>query len=338
MNTLRKIGCTLLVLALAAPAFAGNEDRIGTAGAQELRIPVGSRGVAMGGSAIAAVTGTEAIFWNPAGVSALEGTETTFSYQQYIADIAVNFAAVATQIGDLGTLGISAKIISAGDIEVTTVSSPDGTGETYGPSFSVVGLTYSRRLTDRVSFGANAMYVNERIHRETANGVAFDFGFMYDPDIGGLTFGAVIKNWGPEMRFDGPDFDVEVQIPGSDPNSPLKTVRTQSATFELPSSVQLGAAWELVDQNRNQIVLNSTFQSNNFSNDEWRIGGEYAYNESIFLRGGYVASDQDEFIMGPSLGAGIVFQVGQTNLVMDYTWSQTKYFDDRQFYTVKLQF
>ncbi len=338
MKMLRIIGCTLLVLALAAPAFAGNEGRIGTAGAQELRIPVGSRGVAMGGSAIATMTGTEAIFWNPAGVSDIEGTEATFSYQQYIADIDVNFAAVATKVGDFGTLGLSAKIVSMDDIEVTTETSPEGTGELFSPGFSVVGLTFSRRLTDRVSFGANAMYINESIHRETANGVAFDFGFMYNPDFAGLTFGAVIKNWGPEMRFDGPDFDVEVQIPGSDPNSPLKTVRSQSTAFELPSSVQLGAAWEMVNQDKNLVTLNSTFQSNNFSNDEWRIGGEYSYNNSIFLRGGYVGSDQDEYIEGASLGAGVVFNVGQTNLVLDYTWSQTEFFDNRQFYTVKLQF
>lgn len=338
MKTLRIIGCTILVLAMAASAFAGNEGRIGTAGAQELRIPIGSRGVAMGGAAIAGITGTEAIFWNPAGVAEIEGTEAAFSYQMYIADINVNFAAVATQVGDFGTVGLSAKVLSMDDIDVTSEVYPEGTGEVFAPAFSVFALTYSRRLTDRIAFGMNAMYVNENIFRETASGMAFDFGFNYDPDFAGLTFGAVIKNWGPEMRFDGADFDIDVQIPGSDPNSPNKTVRTQATGFELPSSVQLGMAYELVNQNRNMVIVNGTYQSNNFNNDEIRFGGEYGYDNIIFLRGGYSYSNQEEYLEGLTLGLGLGFHVGETRMVFDYSWAQTEYFDDKQFYTVKVQF
>ncbi len=43
----------LLVLSLST-AYAGNELRIGSAGAQELRIPYGSRGTAMGGQLLPA--------------------------------------------------------------------------------------------------------------------------------------------------------------------------------------------------------------------------------------------------------------------------------------------
>ncbi len=338
MKTLRIIGCAVVVLAMAASAFAGNEGRIGTAGAQELRIPVGSRGIAMGGAAIAGMTGTEAIFWNPAGVAEIEGTEVAFSHQSYIADLNVNFAAIATNVGDLGTVAFSAKVLTMDDIEVTTVDHPEGTGEVFAPTFSVFTVTYSRRLTDRVAFGINGMLINESILRESATGLAFDFGFTYDPDWRGLTFGAVIKNWGPQMRFDGPDFDVDIQIPGSDPNSPTKTVRTRSTSFELPSSVQLGMAYELISQNQSTVVLNGTFQSNNFNNDVMRLGGEYAYDDAVFLRGGYSVSDQDEYIDGLTLGFGLGFNMGETRMIFDYSWAQTEYFDDKQFYTVKIQF
>ncbi len=338
MKTLRIIGCAVVVLAVATSAFAGNEGRIGTAGAQELRIPVGSRGVAMGGSAIAGVTGTEAIFWNPAGVAESEGTEATFSYQAYIADMNVNFAAVTTRIGDFGTVGISAKVLTMDDILVTSEDMPEGTGEFFAPTFSVLGLTYSRRLTDRVAFGVSTLYINESILRESATGLALDFGFTYDPGWRGLKFAAVIKNWGPEMRFDGADFDQNVQIPGSDPNSPLKTVKTTSASFELPSSVQFGMAYELVNQNRNAVVLNSTYQSNNFNNDEMRFGAEYGYNDALFIRGGYTSSDQDEYIEGLTLGFGLALNLGETRMIVDYSWAKTDYFDDKQYYTFKIQF
>ena len=338
MKLLRILGCAVGVLAIAASAFAGNEGRIGTAGALELRIPIGSRSIAMGGAAIAGVTGTEAIFWNPAGTAEIEGTEVAFSHLTYIADMDVSFAAVATRFGDFGTIGLSAKVLSMGDIEVTNELNPEGTGETFAPAFSVFGLTYARRLTDRVAFGANAMYINENIFRESARGVAFDFGFMYNPMWRGLKFGAVVKNWGPEMSFDGPDFDVDIQIPGSDPNSPQKTVRTKSTTFELPSSVQFGMACELLNMDRNFVQVNGTYQSSNFNNDEFRVGGEYGYNDVLFARGGYIYSNQDEYIEGLTLGLGLAFRLGQTRMLFDYSWAQTEYFDDKQFYTLKIQF
>ena len=62
---------TVIVLAFSATvALAGNKDKIAGAGAQELLIPVGSRGIAVGGAFNAIVTGNEAIFWNPAGLAA----------------------------------------------------------------------------------------------------------------------------------------------------------------------------------------------------------------------------------------------------------------------------
>ena len=92
----------ILVLVLLAMnltlVYAGNERRIGTAGAQELRIPVGARGTAMGGAVVADAHGMEAIYWNPAGLAHLGRTEAMFSHQPYIADNYVNFVGIGTYI------------------------------------------------------------------------------------------------------------------------------------------------------------------------------------------------------------------------------------------------
>jgi hypothetical protein len=65
---LRLLIITMVLLAVGlTSAFAGNDKRVGTAGAQELRIPYGSRGTAMGGAVIANAEGIESMFWNPAG-------------------------------------------------------------------------------------------------------------------------------------------------------------------------------------------------------------------------------------------------------------------------------
>lgn len=331
-----------LVIALSAMLLAGSEDRIGTAGAQELRIPVGSRGTAMGGAMVANSKGAEALYWNPAGAAMQTGTEAMFSHLDYFAGMSLEYAAVTTAIEGFGSLGVSAKVLSIGSILKTTWNDQQGvTGETFNPTFSVIGITYARQFTDRVSFGATGMFLNESVEQVSARGLAFDFGFTYLPDWRGLKFGVVVKNFGPSMKFDGPNFGVKVNPPGTNTTAPAKDLRSQSASFELPSSIQFGAAWDVLNRTneKNNVLLSTTFQSNNFSQDELKGGAEYAYNDMFFLRGGYVTSSQSDYMFGASLGAGVKLNWGATHIIFDYTWGDTKFFTGSdQYFTVKLAF
>ena len=47
------VGLLLFALLTAQPVFAGAGNRVGTGGADELLIPVGTRDIAMGGSTLA---------------------------------------------------------------------------------------------------------------------------------------------------------------------------------------------------------------------------------------------------------------------------------------------
>ncbi|MCK4605710.1 MAG: hypothetical protein KAU35_00295, partial [candidate division Zixibacteria bacterium] len=113
-------------------AFAGNDNRTGTSGALELRIPCGSRGSAMGGSVVANSNGVDAIYWNPAGLAMLDGgTEVMFTHLPYIADIDVEYFAVGHDIEDFGAIGVSLKVVNIGDIYETTNDAPEGTGRVF---------------------------------------------------------------------------------------------------------------------------------------------------------------------------------------------------------------
>jgi len=319
----------LLVLSLCT-AYAENVPRTGTAGAQELRIPVGSRGTAMGGAVISDVTGVEAMYWNPAGLAGLAGTEVLFSYQPYIADIDVNYVGAATNLGDFGTLGIAAKVVSVGDIEITTQNDPDGTGQFYNPTLSVLSVTYARELTYRVSFGLTGTMIYEDIANASASGVAFDVGFVYNPGWHGLKVGMVIKNYGPEMSFDGTAFD--------EPIGDGNVGRRNAATFDLPSSFNLGVSYNFFENERNVAMFSGNFMSNNYSNDLWQGGLEYMFDGRYSLRGGYQYSDQDEYLYGFSFGAGLVVSLGSTDVAFEYSWTETETFDANQYFTAKLNF
>lgn len=319
----------VLLLAGLVTSASGQALRLGTAGAPELVIPYGSRGTAMAGSVVSNVTGLESMFWNPAGLASLRGTEAMFTHLPYIADIDVNFAGVATHIEEFGTIGIGAKVVSIGTLEETTDDQPDGTGREFDPSLTVLNVSYARVLTANVSFGASVMFINESIFQASATGVAFDVGFLYDPRWNGFTIGMAIKNYGPEMSFDGIGFEVPLND---------RPVRPQSEKFDLPSSINIGVGYNFIDQGPNNMLLTGNFRSNNYSEDYWQGGAEYTYNNLYTLRAGYNFSDNDDWIYGVTFGAGLSVDLSGTMLTFEYAWNETDVFDDNQYFTVKANF
>ena len=69
MFSIKRLLLTLLVISLSLQllsdiSFAGSGKRIGTAGALELLIPVGSKGAALNGANQALSSCLDAIYWN----------------------------------------------------------------------------------------------------------------------------------------------------------------------------------------------------------------------------------------------------------------------------------
>jgi hypothetical protein len=336
MKKISRILLPVVLLLTPVLAWGGGDERLGTAGALELLIPMSARGVAMGGAVMAQTSGTEAWFWNPAGAALVEGSEVSFSHRQYIADIGLDRVSVAHNAGAIGVLGLSATVLSTDDELVRTTAQPEGTGETWAASFVIIGVSYARALTDRVSFGLNGQYIAEKIFNETAQGVAFDFGFTYRPTWKNLTLGVVVKNYGPSMKFDGPDFDQPVDL--GDDESTDRNARTQSAAFELPSFIQFGLAWDVWQRGQQSVRVLGAFQSNNFTQDEYRFGGEWSMANQFFLRGGYVASSLDQYMYGFSAGAGLRLPLGEREARIDYAWADAGVFEGNHLFTLTFGF
>lgn len=351
----------LLVLTLAAAAAgtasAGSEERKGTNGSHELALPVGGRGVALGGAVVSDASGVEAIFWNPAGLATMERTEAMFSNTQYFADMKLNYAAVGTNLGNFGAIGFNAKVLSIGEVFVTTEDAPEGTGEVLEPTFTVLGLTWARQFTDRVNFGATVNYVNESIQSVSASGVAFDFGVQYVTGWRGLRFGMAMKNFGTSMEYDGANFEYAVQVPGTDPTSSNQTVRSSSSAFEMPSYFNLSAAYDLMSSADMKLTGLAAFQNNNFEGDNVRTGVEWGYKQTFALRGSWYGTfgntfdatgetegiefdSGDDLYSGVALGAGANVRFGETGrLGIDVAWRPVRdYFDDVVDVGLKLAF
>ncbi len=337
--------CVALLVAglLPAAAFAGAGNRAGTNGASELLIPVGAREIAMGGAAAATSYGIEGLYWNPAAMAKSPyNTSVYVSHMSYIADIGVNYGAISTTFEGFGTVALNLKSLSIGEIPVTTTIYPDGTGQTFTPQFLTIGLSYARQLSDRVAVGLTTSLIAERMGDVNASGVAFNIGVLYDnlASVQGLSIGVTVKNIGPQMRFDGSGLLVQASVAGQ--NRPPQLYQVEAEAFELPSSIEFGLGYRRSLDGMNNFVLSTAFQSNNFSDDEYRFGAEYSYQDLFFLRGGYnfaqQQSDERQFLFGPSFGVGLRTSLGSLEVSVDYAFRKVAIFDNNHVIGVKLGF
>lgn len=334
------------LLALAAPAGAGGLERMGTSGAQELRIPVGARSVAIGGSTVALGNGLQNTYWNPASLASTDQSEGMVSYSSYIGETKVNYGAVATGMGSQGEIALTVKVLNIGDITVTTEDAPEGTGEIINPSFGVFGLTYARRMTDRVHLGFSGAYISEKVADVSATGFAVDLGVQYDTGWRGLRFGFVMKNIGPDMHYSGPNLEQRVSLPGDDPTATPHVVQLQAAPFELPSYLQIGVSYDIPMGGERRSTIYGAFQGNNFNTDEYRLGAEVPIGDFLFLRGGFVgqvpiksADRQENYLYSFSYGAGFNFKLGDRPLALDWAGTHVgDFFDDNQQVSLHIAF
>ncbi len=343
-NKYLNIFVIILLFSSITGVFAGPKNKYGLSAATELLIPVGSVSTALGGSNLATVSGLDAIHWNPSGLATMTGKtgEAMFSNQQYIADIDVNYFAGAYKLPNVGTFALSLKALNFGDIEITTVNNPEGTGETYSPTFLISGLSYAREMTDRISFGATAKIIYNKITNETASGMAFDFGLTYNVTGSGLRFGVALKNLGPSMKFSGQDLEQFFQPPGTQAGTQSEPRMIELADFELPTALSLGLSYDFRLDKTNNLMLHGTFQNNSFATDDYNFGLEYNYNKLIYLRGGYQITNDaqdDRLFTGPSFGAGFNYNASSSfNIGFDYAYRVTDKFDANQFFTILLGF
>ncbi len=341
----------------------GSKARRGTAGAQELLIPSGARGTALAGAYVSGISGIEAIDWNPAGLGAISGNgEAALSRNQWIGDLTINHGAVGVKVGR-SVYSLTLRSIDFGDIPITTAELTDGTGENYSPSYFTLATNFARKMTDRIYFGVGVKLVNESIMNVRATGLALDAGVQYRATESKFSLGASIRNLGMNMLFNGPDLEEFHQPDGTQPGTPNEPRRIVVQSFELPTTFELGVAYGPVDLGPLQGTLAASFLNNNFSFDEYRVGGELNFMNMVYFRGGFAigidpepygpdgiegTSDDDassydyqaeEFIWGPSFGIGLdMSQIIGTGIVVDYSYRTAAYFSGVNWISVKVLF
>ncbi len=316
-----------------------DQNRVGTAGAVELLVPLTARYVALGAtttSSLADMNGLEALYANPAGLVNNSGTSALFSRMNYVADIGVSYFGFAQRLGSDNHLAVAVSSWEIGDIARQSELAPEKSDVTFNVSFVAVGLTYAKVLTDRISAGGTIKIVNESIDDVSASGVVFDAGMTYVVGETGLRVGVALKNIGNQLQFDGVGLTRRVQLPSQPGNATVNAVKIESEAMEYPTLLNFGMAYTRQVAGAASLTVLGNFRSNSFEQDQFSGGLELGFRGMLFLRGGYeyVADSDVSMWKGYTFGAGLNLDLQGTGISIDYAMAPTDYFDDVQFLTV----
>lgn len=345
------------VVLIPAMVYGGNEQRAGSAGANELLINPWGRSSGWGGANTAGVKGLEGAYLNIAGTAFTKATELIFCNTQWAVGTGININAfgLSQKVGESGVLTLSMMSMNFGEIEITTVDMPEGGIGTFKPVYTNITLGFAKEFSNSIYGGLAVKIINEKISDLSASGVALDAGIQYITGFGknklgkknsdNLKFGISMKNVGPTMRFKGDGMSFRGIVPATEV---IMTVDQRSADFELPALITIGGMYDFriapqVDTVAGKITTNhrvsfaANFTSNSFTKDQFQTGLEYAWKEIVMIRGGFVYEKGIEkyetrrtWFTGPTMGISLQLPLNKekgSTFSIDYSYRDTNPFD-----------
>jgi hypothetical protein len=166
-----------------------------------LGLGVGGRSLGLGGAYVSVARDVTAGYWNPAGLAFIDYPEIMLMHtSQFSGVVSYDYGAFGLPVGKRSSLGLSLIRVGVDDIKRTALPNPDvGIGETYfdengrlvrntpfvdgffGSADYALFLTYSKKVSGSFAFGGNVKLLNRTIGDNSAWGVGFDLGFMFNP-------------------------------------------------------------------------------------------------------------------------------------------------------------
>lgn len=333
------LSLTILVLGYSNTAFAGNKDRSGQAGATELLINPWAATSGWGNAGMAMVGGVEAMWGNVAGITSTNSINLNFSYTNWLQGSGVNAYSFGftARISESVVAGLYVMSFSPGEIEKTTTEYPDMTLGTFKPSLMNINVALAKSFSNSIHAGFVLKIISESISDMVGTGVALDAGIQYVTGItDNIHFGITLKNIGPTMKFSGDGLGFDAR-PDSFWGSSL-TVFHRADQFELPTQLNIAAAYDFNFTNGYRLTAAGNFTSNSFSKDQVTLGLEASFKDYFIIRGAYTIENGiwkditvDEctnVYNGLSLGASVQAPLGENMKVsVDYSYQHTHHWN-----------
>ena len=248
------------------------QTNVATTAASFLEIGAGARSLALGGAFVSLANDVSALYWNPAGIVNISRPSVQFFHSPWLVDTEYFFSGMVIPMGSLGVLGLTYTAVVMDEMMVRTVQSPEGTGEKFDASSLAMGVAYSKRLTDRFSFGIQFKFVQEKIWQMHAKTLSADIGTLFITEKG-TRIGMSISNFGDKMGMDGIntaiDADVDKNIYG---NNDRIDAHLDAAKWPLPLLFRFGVSRDLIFSGDHRFTVST--DANHPNNNVEYVNGE----------------------------------------------------------------
>lgn len=220
---MKKISMLLILVALIM-SFGNRIEAQGESAVPFLLLAPDSRAGGIGESGGGLADNSAAIFWNPAGIAFLTGSEFSFTHSnwlpQFQLDLFYDYATYRQYMEDLnGSITASITYMNFGEFVRTSSNSPDPIG-TFKSFDAALTLGYATKLSNNWGMGFNFRLIHSRLAdkpteaeqgKGVATSVSFDIAAMYRPEhfevpfIGDLgnsfSLGFNLSNLGPKIYY-----------------------------------------------------------------------------------------------------------------------------------------
>ena len=316
---MRRLDRVLFLLFLSISGIVGAQKpmRVGTTTANFLEYGYGSAACAMGDAYVSMTGDVSCVYWNPAGLGYLERGEALFSYQPWIVGIKTSFVSVGIPLQRIGAFAFNVISVNYGEMDVTTVSRPEGTGEKFSPSDVAVSISYARKITNWFAFGSSFKYIASNILHMKASAMAVDLGVIINTGFysvtgrkeDGLNIGMSISNYGTRLKYDGLDLIHPIDIlPDESGNYADTPGQYRLSEWELPLIFRIGVSAIVFkhDHHNIKVAVDALHPNNNA--ESINAGLQYCLSVpgtgQFFLRGGSKGMLLPDSEFGWSFGAG----------------------------------
>ncbi|UCE05603.1 MAG: PorV/PorQ family protein [bacterium] len=331
---MKKYLLTIVLLALFAIPSSSNGQGFNKGGRtafQFIKIGIGARQTAMGEACISVVRDINSVFWNPANITGILTTEASFSYARWFADMNYLAGAAGYRWAGVGVFALSVSSLDYKHLQEALVlenieSVDPRTGKTFTGGDLMLGLSFAREFTNKLSIGITAKYLREELFVYDVDLLAFDVGTYYNTAFKGFRIAMSAQNFstgsiswlekGKSDRIEGYDIPLIFRV-----GTTFDLIGGQSAFFNFGEDHYL------------QLSLDA-INTNDYG-ERYHIGGEYWFGDFVALRSGYRFNYAEGNL---SFGFGLNLEVSGLKTKVDYAYVNYEFLDSPHRFTVSFSF
>ncbi|MFH1860230.1 MAG: PorV/PorQ family protein [bacterium] len=143
-----------------------------------LRWGAGARDLAMGKAFVAVSDDATSVYWNPAGLTRIQGAEFTGLFATLFEDTNYSFLSFVHPTEEFGAFGIGIVLLSSSDFEGRN-NRAQVTGKLQEMQRCII-LSHGRKVSRRLSIGANAKIITEDIASYNDTKIGLDGAMLFD--------------------------------------------------------------------------------------------------------------------------------------------------------------